>query len=209
VHSAIPLLRVARRVLRVAATLALAAVAQTSDAVPAVQARADTLLYIGFDWPAVGSQLGDNYDEFFRTPISQNVMTRQLHVRISRGSKETALVMLREAGYAVREGPADPQPSDITPGTRYALRGRLVHFSLDTRGRNDRRVEVKMTIRWDLIALSGGRVAFSKEYSSESETNLDGDRFASYLTATMQAFEEVFGELRLDEQFVSLLASRR
>ena len=36
----------------------------------AAQARADTVLYVGFEWPAVGSHLGDNYDEFFRTPVS-------------------------------------------------------------------------------------------------------------------------------------------
>jgi hypothetical protein len=153
--------------------------------------------------------MGDNYDEFFRTPVSQNVMTRQLYVRITRGTKETAMVMLREAGYAVKEGSANPQPSELTQGTSYALRGRLEEFSLDTRGRTDRRVEVKLAIRWDVLALPGGSVAYSKELRSESETRLDGDRFGSYFTATTQAFEEVFAELRLDEDFVSLLASGR
>ena len=172
------------------------------------QSRADTVLYVGFEWPAVGSQLGDNYDEFFRTPVSQNVMTRQLYVRITRGTKETALIMLREAGYAVKEGSSNPQPSELTPGTRFALRGRLEEFSLDTRGRADRRVEAKLTIRWDVLAVPGGRVAYSKEFRSESEVPLDGDRFGSYFTATTQAFEEVFAELRLDEDFVSLLARR-
>jgi len=164
-------------------------------------------MYVGLEWPAVGSQLGDNYDEFFRTPVSQNVMTRQLHVRITRGTHETALVMLREAGYAVKEGSPNPQPSELSPGTRYALRGRLEEFSLDTRGRTDRRVEVKLTIRWDVLALPGGRVAYAKEFRSESEVRLDGDRFGSYFTATTQAFEEVVAELRLDEAFVALLAA--
>jgi hypothetical protein len=175
--------------------------------VVAKQSRADTLLYVGFDWPSVGSQLGDNYDEFFRTPVSQNVMTRQLHVRITRGTQETALAMLMEAGYAVKEGSANPQPSELTPNTRYALRGRLEEFSLDTRGRTDRRVEVKLAIRWDVLAVPGGRVAYTKEFRSESEVRLDGDRFGSYFTATTQAFEEVFAELRLDEDFVALLAA--
>ena len=106
-----------------------------------------------------------------------------------------------------KEGSPDPQPSELTPMTRYALRGRLVEFSLDTRGRTDRRVEVKLTIRWDVLALPGGRVAYAKEFRAESETGLNGDRFGSYFTATTQAFEEVFAELRLDQQFVSLLAS--
>ena len=199
----------ARRLLRVAAVSVFAIVGMASDAFAVIQSSADTLLYVGFEWPAVGSQLGNNYDEFFRTPVSQNVMTRQLHVRIARGTMETALAMLRETGFAVKEGPANPQPSELTPGTRYALRGRLVEFVLDTRGRNDRRVEVKLTLRWDVLALSSGRVAYTKEFRAESETRLDGDRFGSYFTATTQAFEEVFAELRLDEAFVSLLASRR
>ena len=193
--------------LRVIAVSACAVCGVASDAFPLVQSRADTLLYVGFACPDVGSQLGDNYDEFFRTPVSQNVMTRQLHVRISRGTMETALAMLREAGYAVKEGSANPQPSELTPNTRFALRGRLVEFSLDTRGRTDRRVEVKLTIRWEVLAVPGGRVAYTKEFSAESETRLDGDRFGSYFTATTQAFEEVFAELRLDQQFVSLLAA--
>jgi len=179
-----------------------------TEAAPSSHLIADTLLYVGIEWPPVGSQLGDNYDEFFRTPVSQNVMTRQLSVRITRGTKETALAMLREAGYAVKEGPANPQPSELTSGSRYALRGRLVEYSLDTRGRGDRRVEVKLAIRWDVLALSGGRVVFTKEIRSESEVRLDGDRFGSYFTATTQAFEEVFAELRLNEDFVSLLAGR-
>lgn len=180
-----------------------------ADAFPMVQSRADTLLYVGFEWPDVGSQLGDNYDEFFRTPVSQNVMTRQLHVRIARGTMETALAMLRETGFAVKAGSANPQPSELTPGTRYALRGRLIEFVIDTRGRNDRRVEVKLTLRWDVLDLSSGRVAYSKESRSESEVRLDGDRFGSYFIATTQAFEEVVAELRLDQQFVSLLATGR
>jgi len=180
-----------------------------SPAYSSAQSRADTLLYVGVEWPTVGSQLGDNYDEFFRTPVSQNVMTRQLHVRISRGTKETAMVMLREAGYAVKEGSQNPHPSELTPNTRYALRGRLAEFSLDTRGRTDRRVEVKLAIHWDVLAVPGGRVAYTKEFRSESEVRLDGDRFGSYFTATTQAFEEVFAELRLDEDFVALLAGRR
>lgn len=172
------------------------------------QSRTDTLLYIGFEWPEVGSQLGDNFDEFFRTPVSQNVMTRQLHVRLSRGTEETALSMLREAGYAAKGGTPDAQPRDLSTGTRYALRGRLMEFSLDTRGRTDRRVEVKLAIRWDVISLSSGRIVYTKELRSESEVRLDGDRFGSYFTATTQAFEEVFAELRLDRQFVSLLVAR-
>lgn len=167
----------------------------------------DTLLYVGLDWPSVGSQLGDNYDEFFRSPVSQNVMTRQLYVRISRGAEETALVMLREAGFAVKGGAANPQPDELTPRTRYALRGRLVEFSLDTRGRTDRRVEVKLAIHWDVLALPRGNVVYSKELRSESEVRLDGDRFGSYFTATTQAYEEVFAELRLDEEFVALLTA--
>jgi hypothetical protein len=51
-------------------------------------------------------------------------------------------------------------------------------------------------------------VAYTKEFRSESEVRLDGDRFGSYFTATTQAFEEVFAELRLDEAFVALLAAR-
>ncbi len=172
------------------------------------QSRADTLLYVGLDWPSVGSHLGDNYDEFFRTPVSQNVMTRQLHVRISRGMRETALVMLREAGFTAKEGPANPQPQDLNPGTRFALRGRLMEFSLDTRGRTDRRVEVKLVVHWDVIALFSGRIVYTKDLRSESEVHLEGDRFGGYFTATTQAFEEVLAELRLDERFVSLLASR-
>lgn len=196
-----------RSQLRTLVVSVLAVFCVAADAFPMVQSRADTLLYVGFEWPDVGSQLGDNYDEFFRTPVSQNVMTRQLHVRITRGTMETALAMLRETGFAVKEGAANPQPSELTSGTRYALRGRLVEFSLDTRGRTDRRVEVKLAIRWEVLALPGGRVVFTKELRAESETGLNGDRFGSYFTATTQAFEEVFAELRLDQQFVSLLAS--
>lgn len=199
--------QIVRPQLRALVVSVLAVCCVAADAFPMVQSRADTLLYVGLEWPEVGTQLGDNYDEFFRTPVSQNVMTRQLHVRVSRGTMETALAMLREAGYAVKEGAPDPQPSALTPMTRYALRGRLVEFSLDTRGRTDRRVEVKLAIRWDVLALPGGRVAYTKEFRAESETGLDGDRFGSYFTATTQAFEEVFAELRLDQQFVSLLAS--
>lgn len=178
-----------------------------SDMLGAVQSRADTILYVGFEWPEVGSHLGDNYDEFFRTPVSQNVMTRQLHVRIDRGTRETAVEMLGEAGYSARAGTTNPQPSDFTSGIRYALRGMLIEFSLDTRGRTDRRVEVKLAVRWDLFVVATGRVAYSKEFRAESETRLDGDRFGSYFTATTQAFEEIFAELRLDEGLVSLLAA--
>ena len=192
---------------RILATVAIVSAVATNPASAGVRSRVDTLLYVGFDWPEVGSQLGDNYDEFFRTPVSQNVMTRQLHVRITRGTREIALAMLREAGYAVKEGSANPQPSELTPDTRYALRGRLMEFSLDTRGRTDRRVEVKLAIRWDVLAVPGGRIAYTKEFRSESEVRLDGDRFGSYFTATTQAFEEVFAELRLDENLVGLLAS--
>jgi hypothetical protein len=199
--------RFLQKLSRVFAVSACAVCGMASDAFPLVQPRADTLLYVGFEWPEVGSQLGDNYDEFFRTPVSQNVMTRQLRVRISRGTMETALAMLRETGFAVKEGSANPQPSELTPGTRYALRGRLIEFVIDTRGRNDRRVEVKLTLRWDVLELSSGRAAYTKEFRSESEVRLDGDRFGSYFTATTQAFEEVFAELRLDQQFVSLLAT--
>jgi hypothetical protein len=186
--------------------IAISIMAAAFSATASAQSQADTLLYVGLDWPGVGTQLGDNYDEFFRTPVSQNVMTRQLHVRISRGTRETAMVMLREAGYAVKEGSPNPQPSEMTPNTRYALRGRLEEYSLDTRGRTDRRVEVKLAIRWDVLVVLGGRVVYTKEIRSESEVRLDGDRFGSYFTATTQAFEEVFAELRLDEAFVALLA---
>jgi len=196
-----------RQIWRVVVLAVFAVFGVGTDAFAVVQSRADTLLYVGFEWPDVGSQLGDNYDEFFRTPVSQNVMTRQLRVRIARGTMETALAMLQETGFAVKEGSANPQPSELTPGTRYALRGRLVEFLLDTRGRNDRRVEVKLAIRWDVLALSSGRVVYTKEFRAESETRLDGDRFGSYFTATTQAFEEVLAELRLDQQFVSLLAA--
>jgi hypothetical protein len=187
--------------------VAVATIVAVSPASVLAQPGTDTLLYVGFEWPSVGSQLGDNYDEFFRTPVSQNVMTRQLHVRISRGTMDIALAMLREAGYVVKEGTPNPRPSELTPGTSYALRGRLEEFSLDTRGRTDRRVEVKLAIRLDVIAIAGGRVVYSKEFRSESEVPLDGDRFGSYFTATTQAFEEVFAELRLDENFVALLAA--
>lgn len=197
----------ARHIWRVVFISLVAVLFVVADAYSMVQSRADTLLYVGFEWPEVGSQLGNNYDEFFRTPVSQNVMTRQLHVRLSRGVMETALVMLRETGFAVKAGSANPQPSELTPGTRYALRGRLIEFVIDTRGRNDRRVEVKLTLRWDVLELSGGRVTYTKEFRSESEVRLDGDRFGSYFTATTQAVEEVLAELRLDQEFVSLLAT--
>jgi hypothetical protein len=199
--------QIVRSPLRALVVSVLAVFCLAADAFPMVQSRADTLLYVGFEWPDVGSQLGDNYDEFFRTPVSQNVMTRQLHVRITRGTMETAVTMLRETGFAVKKGSSNPQPSELSPGTRYALRGRLIEFVIDTRGRNDRRVEVKLTLRWDVLDLSSGRVAYSKESRSESEVRLDGDRFGSYFIATTQAFEEVVAELRLDQQFVSLLAT--
>lgn len=200
--------RALRNCLRVVAVATLATSGAVSDAFPLSQSRADTLLYVELEWPAVGSHLGDNYDDFFRTPVSHNVMTRQLYVRITRGTRDVALAMLREAGYAVRAGSVNPQPSEVTAGTRYALRGRLVEFVLDTRGKGDRTVEVKLAIRWEMLLLSSGRVAYAKEYRSESQTRLDGDRFGSYFTATTQAFEEMFAELRLDRQLVSLLATR-
>jgi len=172
----------------------------TDGAISAGRQRVDLFL-LGFRWPIVGALLGSNYDDRTRTPISQNQMTPELFASLTRRANRDALAMLEKSGYTVSIVDELPVPQRH-PAADFTLRGRIFEFSLNTTGRSSvRRVEVSLSVFWDLVDARTGGVIYTKEFRAEDGTELVGDRLGAFVLAVSRAFGTVFAQLVTDEEF--------